>query len=152
MNQASVDPTQIHLIGIKIVKELVECSNEFMDSPLDVHNFALGHNYVQDLNIDEKGIRTRLFLSLKALNDEEEEIGLEAEYGLEFHFVVENLNEFIEKEEDNLIRLKGALTPTLAGIAYSTARGVIWEKLSGTYFSHIVLPVINPNDLLKTKS
>lgn len=149
MSQPSVDPALIHLIGIRIIKEHLESSEEFLEFPVQVESFVFGHDYNQSLNLDTNGLRARLFLRLKAVNDKNEDLGLEAEYGVEFHFMVDNLNDFVEKQENEVIKLRGALSATLAGISYSSARGIVWEKLSGTAFSHIVLPVINPSELLQ---
>lgn len=148
MSQASVDPSLIHIIGVRVIKEHLECTEEFLEQPINVESFVFGHDFNQSLNLENNGLRVRLFLRLKAVNEKEEDLGLEAEYGVEFHYVIENLKDFVEKQENEIVKLKGALSATLAGISYSTARGIIWEKLSGTAFSHIVLPVINPSDLL----
>lgn len=150
MAQAVVKPEKIHLWGIRIIKEHFDCSDEFLENPVAVESFVFGHDYSQSLNHDITGMRSRLFLRLKGLDQDENELGLEAEYGIEFHFEVDNLKDFAEPPEKDLVKLKGALSATIAGMSYSTARGIIWEKLSGTAFSHIVLPVINPNELLKS--
>lgn len=44
------------------------------------------------------------------------------------------------------------LGTTLMGIVYSTARGIILERTQGTFFNGVILPVINPNKLIKPKS
>lgn len=149
MTQAKVDPTQIHLSGIKVIKEHLDCTEQYLDNPLPVENYVFGHDYRQSLNLDTNRLRARLFLRLKAVNLKEEDLGLDAEYGIEFHFTVDNLKDFTEPQENGSVKINGALPGTLAGIAYSTARGIVWEKLSGTAFSDIVMPVVNPVELLK---
>lgn len=149
MARPVVEPEKIHLLGIRIIKEYLECSNEFLENPAPVESLVFGHDYSQFLNLESSGLRSRLYLRLGGVDQSEKELGLEAEYGLEFHFVVENLRDFAEPLENEVINLKGGLAATIAGISYSTARGIIWGKLRSTALAHIVLPVINPNDLLK---
>ncbi|GAH33667.1 unnamed protein product [marine sediment metagenome] len=88
----------------------------------------------------------------------DKELGLNGEYGIEFLFEIDNFEEFIEKndeekhtdgtndQEDSMV--SGVLGGTLMGIVYSTARGMILERTQGTYFKGVILPVINPNDLI----
>lgn len=150
MAQPVVDPQKIHLQTIRIIKEHLDCTDEFLEDPVPIESFVFGHDYSQAVNLDVLGLRSRLYLRLKGLDQKENDLGIEAEYGVEFHFEVENLQDFTEPPENDIVKLKGALPATIAGMSYSTARGIIWEKLSGTSFSHIVLPVINPVELLKT--
>lgn len=44
------------------------------------------------------------------------------------------------------------LAASLVGLAYSTARGIILERTSGTILNGIIIPVIDPMKLLKGQS
>lgn len=40
---------------------------------------------------------------------------------------------------------------TLLGIAFSTARGIIFERTRGTFFDGVILPVVDPFKVLEEK-
>lgn len=46
------------------------------------------------------------------------------------------------------MQIDAALGATLLGTAYSTARGIIFERTRGTYFDGVILPVIDPFKVL----
>lgn len=95
-------------------------------------------------------MRIRLEIVLEGVDDNDNEIGLHGEYGIEFQLHVENLTEFLEESENGQGKsIDGKLGPTLLAIVYSTARGIIIERTQATYFNGVILPVIDPNELIK---
>jgi hypothetical protein len=46
--------------------------------------------------------------------------------------------------------VEGKLGGALCGIAYSTAWGIVLERTASTLFGGVVLPVIDPNILLRS--
>ncbi|MGO1245680.1 MAG: hypothetical protein ACTHZ1_09200 [Sphingobacterium sp.] len=72
-----------------------------------------------------------------------------AEYIYDFFFEVENILDFLTDEGKQIF--SGNLIGTLLSISYSTLRGITYVKLSDTNLKGFILPVINPNDLLKSK-
>lgn len=144
---SAIKPDLIHIITLNVYKALVNTSKEYLDNPVNIENIQV--KYAQDsaFNFNENGIRIRLEVILDALNKDNEAIGLNAEYGVEFHFVVDNMNEFIV-EEGKTKKLKGILGGTLMGISYSTIRGIVFDRTQGTFFRGVILPVIDPNELI----
>jgi len=147
---STIQPELISIISIKVFKAIQTTTDEYLDNPVkpDGIEIKLGQNTA--FNIENKNIRIRLNVLLEAMKNETEPIGLSGEYGLEFHLHVDNLEQFIvEKDEKMLIdRLLGG---TLSGIIFSTARGIIFERTSSTFFNGVLLPVIDPNLLLDQK-
>ena len=70
-----------------------------------------------------------------------------AEYKTEYIFTVENLSQFSEKKEE-VVLLDTSMAATLMGIAYSTTRGIILTRTQGTLLDGVLLPVLNPKDLI----
>jgi hypothetical protein len=70
---------------------------------------------------------------------------------IEFRFVVENFEDFVKVEEKDEIRIDAALAATLLAMAYSTARGIVFERTRGTFFDGVILPVIDPFNTLFTE-
>jgi hypothetical protein len=45
--------------------------------------------------------------------------------------------------------IEEAIGATIAGISYSTSRGIVLERTLGTDFGGIILPVIDPAELIR---
>lgn len=141
--QAKIIPEKIHLFSIKVFKSNLETSDTFLNSPQKVEGFEFALAKQLAHNFQANKIRFRLFFTLSAYNAQNKTLGLTAEYGIEFHFEVDNLNDFtIDANETS--NLDTALGATLLGIAYSTSRGIVLERMQGTFFEGVILPVIDP--------
>lgn len=60
------------------------------------------------------------------------------------------MKEFLSTDKERPV-FTGQLIGTLLSISYSTMRGILYSKLADTQLRSIILPVINPNDLLKSR-
>lgn len=144
---SKIIPELIHMTSLNVYKASVETSDEYLDSPLEINNIGVEYAQQSALNIDDKAIRIRLEIRLNPVDEEKKSIGINAGYGIEFHFEVENLEDFLSDEEDEK-KINGVLAGTLMGIAYSTARGIIFDRTQGTFFKGVILPVIDPKELV----
>ncbi|OMP81225.1 hypothetical protein [[Flexibacter] sp. ATCC 35208] len=111
------------------------------------YNFKIDSQYQKEYKI----VRLFLEISIQGLDDADQFNGISAGYTHEFVFHVDNLEELVEfDEEKKIVVADGDLGITLAGIAYSTARGIIFDKTQGTLLKGLILPIISPNQLLST--
>jgi hypothetical protein len=143
----AIIPEQIHLFSIKVFQGSLKSSEAFLEAPQRMEGFEFG--LARDLahNPEEGLTRLRLYFSLDARDAEGEALGLKAEYGIEFQFRVDGFSDFITLKNEE-VRIDANLGATLIGIAYSTARGIILQRLEGTFFGGVILPVIDPRKLL----
>jgi len=148
---STIKPELIHLHALKVYKTHVDASNDYIDNPSEIKNISVQYAQKSSFNFKKKAIRIRLETLMQAVNDDDEEIGLNAEYGIEFHFIIENLDEYIEEDEKTKT-INGTLGGTLMGIVYSTARGIVFDRTQGTHFKGVILPVIDPKELISNKS
>ena len=147
LTKAKIIPEKIHLVSMNIFQANLETAEDFLNQPQPIDSFEIGTVYEMAHNFKDSGTRIRLYFQMNALNGKGELQGVKVEYGIEFHFVVENFQEFIpNSKEDNLIDV--ALPATLLGMAYSTSRGIIFERTRGTFFQGVLLPVIDPFKML----
>jgi len=114
--------------------------------PPPTDSFSYSQNSA--FNFDQKNIRIRLEILLDGIDEQETLIGVQGDFGLDFHFHIENIEEFIEESEGNK-KISDNLGTTLISIAYSTARGIVLERTQGTFLNGTILPVIDPKELLK---
>ena len=146
--KAQVVPDKIHLVSINIFKANLETTDEYLESPQKSSSFEfnIGHNIAHNYNEDRS--RYRLFFLLNALDTGGDALGVQVEYGIEFHFIVDNLKELTKKIKDGQLQVQFDLAATLFGMAYSTARGIVFERTRGTFFDGVILPVIDPYQAL----
>ncbi|HWK05941.1 MAG TPA: hypothetical protein VNS58_20010 [Puia sp.] len=99
---------------------------------------------VKTIGLEEKILRLIFTVELKAYEKGKKEAS--ATYVTEHLFKVENMDALINKSQDDL-EVDITLNNTLTGLAYSTVRGLLRQKFTGTLFSNFILPVIRPADL-----
>jgi len=63
-----------------------------------------------------------------------------------FFFGIADLASFIA--ENGNVRIPDAINLSMVGVAYSTLRGILWEKFAGTHLGGVVLPVVHPSVVL----
>ncbi len=148
---AIIVPEKIKMGTINIFKAQMDTTDEFMEKPQKGELFDFGISNEMGHSIEEKRSRCRLYLSLDAHDNNEKPIGLSLHYGIEFHFFVENFSDFFRDRKDGGVEMNSNLAATLLAMAYSTARGIVYERTRGTFFDGVLLPVIDPYKVLLNK-
>jgi hypothetical protein len=145
---SKVDPTKILLEGISILRAAIDPSDAYIAAPVVPATTAWNCSTLW--NIDHKAgtIMFQMRIELQGVDKKGGDIGLKGYYELGFRFKVTNLKELTRKI-DGQDAVDGHLLATIAGIAYSTARGIVMERTAGTFFNGIILPVIDPKQLLQ---
>lgn len=146
---ATIIPEKIRITSINIFRAKMETTEAFLEDPKKPEAFDFGISNEMAHNVDDKKSRCRIFLDLEAHNSENEPIGLSLDYGLEFQFYVDNFSDFFKERKSGKVDMDITLAATLLAMAYSTARGVVYERTRGTYFDGILLPVIDPFKVLE---
>jgi len=141
-------PELINIFQITLFKSIVTATPEYLEKPIKPGNVRVDISQSSAFNFEQKNIRVRLEIHLNGLDAEDHLIGIQGDFGLEFHFHIENLEEFTE-ETDEIKKVNSILGSTLISIAYSTARGIVFERTQGTLLTGIILPVIDPKDVLR---
>lgn len=147
---STIRPELITILSVKIFRSTISTTDEYMNNPVKHAGVEIIVGQNTAFNVEKKNIRIRLNIDLEAKKNESEPIGLSGNYVLEFHIHVDNLEQFITEVEDKKL-IDSQLGGTLNGIVYSTARGIIYERTATTAFGGIIMPVIDPNLLLKKK-
>jgi hypothetical protein len=151
-NNTSIDIDKLTLLNVKVFKAHLEANETFRDAPQTIHEYSVETATDSAFNFKDKLCRFRLFLKVSALDPEKNQLGLDAEYGIEFHFHIENLNDYLIHQEGNEVRVNSNLGTCLCGISYSTARGIILERMQGTYFHGVILPIVDASKLLQKET
>lgn len=139
MEKQTIIAEKIHLVRILPSKEYFDHQYALADKELRL-SVAQSTKH----NLDKKSFKISLSVFLEY---EGQKI---ADYLYDFIFHVENLDEYVREKNDKPL-FSGTLISTLLTIAYSTLRGVFYTKLADTPLKDFILPVVNPNELLRSK-
>jgi hypothetical protein len=148
MTNKKIQPESIEIENIRIVHSTITTSEGYENNPEKPDQIEVQYKQDSAFNIEKKRIRIRLTTSLEGLDKNRERLGVSGEFMLEFHIYVDNMEDYIIEEYEEK-RVSDLLGNTLMGIVYSTARGIIYERIHGTYLSGCILPVIDPRNLIK---
>jgi hypothetical protein len=145
--QGVLIPEKIIIVNTQIVKCNIDCPFDFSLENVQGHEYNLEFDLA--FNLDDSMIKADFELKINTKSKEE----VEAESVGDFHFVyifhVENLQELAIPDAKKEISLHGGLGNAIASITYSTSRGLLLARLKGTGLENFILPVIDPNSLLK---
>ncbi len=132
----------IHLLRVEVVQQKLDVMAYKKQKQ---HRLNVGHKLSHILN-DE---RVKLEFVFSFDNRQKESLLF---FQIDFHFHIDHLSNFYELNADNIPVFSGHFIATLIAICYSTARGIILEKLNNAGIPNVILPVVSPQDMLsKTK-
>lgn len=144
----NVIPELIKIVQVKILKSVVTTTTEYLEKPIKPGNVRVSISQNSAFNFELKNVRIRLEIRLDGVDNQDKLIGIQGDFGLEYHFHVDNLEAFTE-EVEGIKKVSSSLGTTLISIAYSTARGIVIERTQGTFLNGIILPVIDPKEVLR---
>ena len=132
-----------------VVKDIHLLQVEVTEQKLDVkafkakkqHQLNVGHKLAHNL----KDERVKLEFVFSFNNDQGESLLF---FKIDFHFHISQLANFYELKDENHPVFSGHFVATLIGICYSTARGIILEKLNNAGIKNILLPIVSPQEML----
>lgn len=137
-----IDPEKIHLIQI----ECIDVSIDELDKPYNPgEEIDMKIAHLSAHNLEDKAFLMGLDIILSL---SERPSLKSARFRYDFHFVVDNLEQMYTLLESGEPLFESQFGATLAGISYSTLRGIVFEKLQNTVWGQITLPVVNPNKIL----
>ncbi|UAY52734.1 hypothetical protein [Ferruginibacter albus] len=142
-----IEPEKIHILTIKTIS-----GNISTDSKIDsknVKNHKFNFNLESGFSEKEKIIGLVLTIDITGLNSKGEELNAKGSYTHELIFKIENMDDFIGlNTEDKTPELDWLLLSTVASIAYSTIRGIIYLRTQGTPLNAVILPVADPKKII----
>ena len=145
MEQSKFSIEQTLMISAQILNFQIN-DNQLLDKS-SITGFDMEIGSQVDIREKEKLVKIVLSVELTAININEK-LDYKAQIQGEFVFFVENFMDFIIENTGEEKILHGELGATLAGISYSTFRGMILFAAKGTVVEHFILPIINPTILI----
>jgi len=143
-----IEPEKIHLVKLQTLKGLLDNAAYGKDRPINDYDYFFDASI--GVNATEKVVGVKLVVEVKAIKTAQEPSELVAAYTHELIFVIDNLDDFTDVLEGQpQPKVDRLMLGTLLGITYSTVRGIIYTRTQGENMKGILLPVIDPKQLLK---
>ncbi len=98
-------------------------------------------------NLKEEKVKLNLKINLETCKGDNKKCPF-AHFNIDFHYQIKNLENFYTLNNNQQPTFNALLIVTLLGISFSTARGIIYEKLTANSIKNIILPVVSPQKLL----
>ena len=138
----NIDPKKIRLVFIEEVSVNI---NDTDMAENKVTSFETNMAHLTAYNLEDKKFLFGLELLLTKNNESNNS---ECKFRYNFHFIIDNLEEMYNINNEGLPVFQKLFVGTLSGISYSTLRGIVFEKTRKSNWDSIILPVINPTNLL----
>ena len=138
-------PNKIKMLHFTIISGSINCPEDHNNE--QVVNFDFNVDFDLGYNLDENLVKTNFKFRVKTESKNQEEAS--GNFHFTYWFNVENLGELIKQNNENEESVSPQLGNALASITYSTSRGILMTRFQGTALSNFILPVVDPNDLLK---
>ena len=145
---AKIKPDEIHLERVRILETTFH-----QDPSIEIHSmvdfFDVGIRSESRIAREMGVYHFVLFLKLRGMGDGQE-LGVSANFKIDFLYEVENFQNFLQEENTapGGFKVNRLLASTIAGISYSTARGLILEKIRTNFELSFILPIVDPVKIL----
>jgi hypothetical protein len=141
------DPAQISIIDIRFIKGQIEAPESF--SADAVTEYKIENTLQLYFNPADKLAKTEFIINIETVSNNSSNSEAKGYFHLIFIFRIENLEELAKLNKNNLVETEPTLTSSLASLTYSTSRGLLINKVTDTPLHKLILPVIDPNSLLR---
>lgn len=137
--KSAFDAAKVNFIQLFVRKSNIEFDSSLSNDNITGYEMKLGKDI--KYNFDDKMCRVILDFEFDSSSDDNEKA--KAVFSIEIHFKIENMEELCV-HRDTGVTIDVTLPAHLVGMAYSTSRGIVYERLQSTPFKGLLLPVIDP--------
>ena len=149
LDKNKFNPEKINLVDCKIIKAQVDMPENFDLNK--VAGYKLDNTLQLGFNLEDKLAKADFIINIQSDSKGDNEFEASGDFHLVFIYRIENLAELAILDKNNRVDLNPSLANALSSVTYSTSRGILITRLQGTALQNFVLPIINPNNLLRNK-
>lgn len=145
-----IDSSKLHILSIKTIKGNINAEQYDEAIAIDGHQFNI--NVEEGFDYDKKIMGITIEVNIVAMNNAIGELPITGSYTHEIIFEIDNLHDFIDANTENdstHYLMDATMTVTAISIAFSTIRGIIFNRTQGTSLSSVILPIIDPKEFVK---
>jgi len=147
MPESKFSADKIQIVDFKIIKGQIESPFEFDMSTIKGHTFNV--EFHMGFSLQESLVKA----DFKVFVETNSTVSIPEEAKGSFHFVyifhVDNLEDLASYNSEDILDVDGSLSNAIAAITHSTSRGILMTRFQGTALEGFIMPVIDPNELLK---
>jgi hypothetical protein len=151
-DERTIEPNKIHLVKLQTIKGTIDTA---VNAPnIQVQEHAFNFDVSIGIKAEDKVIGIIFKVDIQALGPNKTKLGLTASYTHELVFEIDNLDDFIDiQEQGQEPKVDRLMLGTLLGISYSTVRGIVFTRTQGTALTTaltgVVMPVVDPKNFIK---
>lgn len=147
-NSVEFNPRFIKPVRIKILQANLtdDAEGENEDVRARVKSFNLATALEQEIFEEVQLVKHILNIKISLSDEDENPIDVSCAFRISFKYFIQNMSNFLISEDDET-ELTDVMKYSIAGISFSTARGIILTRLLGTPLEGVILPVVSPIDL-----
>ena len=149
LDKSKFNPEKINLVDCKIIKAQVDMPENFDLNK--VAGYKLDNTLQLGFNLEDKLAKADFTINIQSDSKGDNEFEASGDFHLVYIYRIENLEELAVLDKNNRVDLNPSLANALSSVTYSTSRGILITRLQGTALQNFVLPIINPNNLLRSK-
>ena len=149
LDKSKFNPEKINLVDCKIIKAQVDMPENFDLNK--VAGYKLDNTLQLGFNLEGKLAKADFTINIQSDSKGDNEFEASGDFHLVYIYRIENLEELAVLDKNNRVDLNPSLANALSSVTYSTSRGILITRLQGTALQNFVLPIINPNYLLRSK-
>jgi hypothetical protein len=146
-NPTPFAPEKIRFLDFKLLKGQVDAPEAF--TLTDVDGYRLDNELQLGFSFGDLLVKADYTCQIHTESNGKNPQEATGEFHLVFIYKVDNLPDLAKPNSTTQLELDPQLANALASVSYSTARGILLTRLQGTALQNFVLPIINPNGLIK---
>jgi hypothetical protein len=146
-NLGSFDIDALSLEEIVITNAAIDNKAQLSTLEKGKHTFKITYHFTPGTNFTQKKMRIIFSCEIKTFDNEGKSIDVSGRFDIAYFFSVSNLEE-VAKYNKKELEIHSDLIATIANIAYSTSRGIIYTRCQGTIIKSLILPILSTQKLL----
>lgn len=143
-----INAANITLASVQLINGSIESTPDVDISSVDNYTIDFGANIGS--SIENNMVRILFDVKFTGCDKNEKPVNAAGKYEVDYVFRIEDLAKHVDiAQEGKKIILHPDLSVMLISIVYSTTRGIILTRTQGTILEGLILPVADPNELIK---
>lgn len=147
--QSSFDPRMIAIHQIVITQGHIKTEESFLSNPVQPVKTRVNVDTKFHFNSPTNRARVIIRTFFQSLDEKDREVGISGFYEIHFDMGLPNMGQFVQKNEQGLEAISQGVAAAFVSVAYSTARGIVYERTMGTIARGVMLPVVNASTLIQ---
>jgi|GEM_PF-292152 hypothetical protein len=139
---------QLTIDRFRIIRGSLDATEDF--DPKMVEQYEVNYNFDMGFNISGNLVRSILKVDVKTKSSVGQASEAKGNFVLHYYFTVDRLKNLTKPNANGVVTVNSDLANAVASVTYSTTRGILMARMQNTAFENFILPIVNPNELVKS--